>query len=283
MTIQKLLTTSYKKLKKAEIDSANLDAVILLYHVLRKPKAYLFTHPEKLLTSKQIENYNKLIQRRLKHEPIAYLTGHKEFYGFDFLVNKNVMIPRPETELLIDQVIKTGNKIFNIVDVGTGSGCVSVTLAKKLSRAKILTTDISKKALALAKKNAAKHQVSKKINFYQGNLLEPVKNQKIDLLVANLPYLSKKEYLHSPFARELSFEPTAALTDRADGLSLFQEIFDQLGSFSTLKKSLKYLALEIGYEQAADIKKLVKKVFPKATMTIIKDFCGFDRVLIAKI
>lgn len=284
MTIKQLLQFSSPKLKQKKILSADLDTVILLYQVLKKPKSFLFTHPENQLSKIQIKKFNNLLKRRLKHEPIAYIIGHKEFLGFDFIVNKNVMIPRPETEMLVEEVIQAiGSRQLAVVDIGTGSGCIAVSLAKFLPQATIYATEISKPALKLAKVNAQKNKVSNKMKFYQGNLLAPIKNKKINILVANLPYISKKEYNSSPFKRELSYEPQIALTDNQDGLTIFRNLFAQIDSYKIIKKSLQYIFLEIGYNQTEQIEKICKTVYPRAKIIIKKDLCGFDRVCIVKI
>ncbi|MEK7653389.1 MAG: HemK/PrmC family methyltransferase, partial [Patescibacteria group bacterium] len=196
MTINKTLQTATKKLKRAKMPSAELDAEVLLSCAVKKPKEFLFTHPEYQLNKKQEQKFNRFISCRAKGEPVAYLIGHKEFFGLDFVVNKNVLIPRPETELLVEEVInfvkKTiSHKPYAIYDVGTGSGNIAIALAKNLPRAKIIATEKSAKALIMAKKNTRLNKV--KIDFYRGDLLTPVKNKKIDVVVANLPYLPSKK------------------------------------------------------------------------------------------
>lgn len=199
MTIKQALIEATKKLKSA------LDADILLSHAIDKSKEYLYTYPEKNLTKKQTEKYNRLIKKRIKKIPVAYLTNHKEFFNLDFYVDKNVLIPRPLTESLVEEVIKEAkNKKINIADIGTGSGCIAIALKKHLPQATVYATDISIAALNVAKKNAKKHRV--KIKFFQGDLLAPLSNKKIDIIVANLPYLTK-----SQIKNELKYEPKTAL------------------------------------------------------------------------
>jgi len=176
-----------------------------------------------------------LIDRRTKKEPVAYLMGSKEFYGLKFLVNKNVLIPRPLSETLIDKTltiinkgkISTSNRRTIICDIGTGSGCLIITLAKKLKELKIiekfelLAIDISGRALLVARKNAQLHQVAKYIVFLKGDLLNPLKNKPIDLIITNLPYLNETDIAQEPSVR---FEPKKALLDKNQYQKLFQQV-----------------------------------------------------------
>ena len=237
MNIQQALVSGTEKLKSAKIISASLDAEILLSWTLNKPKSYLFTYPEKKLTQAQLAKFEKYISRRSKNEHVAYLTSHKEFYGLDFLVNKNVLIPRPETELLVEEVLKN-KKIKRLADIGTGSGCIAIALAKNNPELKIYAADISAKALIIARKNAKKYKL-KNIIFKKGNLLEPIKNIKLDAVVANLPYLSKKIYKKN--YHNLKFEPKNAMLAGKDGLDYYRKLFEQI-------KKLKYKPKYIFYE-----------------------------------
>jgi len=245
MTIEQVLSEATVKLEKKKIPSADLDAEVLLSHVLKKPREYLFTHSDKPLSTYQLKNLRTLISSRLRHEPVAYLTGHKEFYGLDFIVNKKVLIPRPETESLVETVIKqvkrnTKNETPKtvIADIGTGSGCIAVALKKNLPQIKVIATDKSATALKVARRNAKKHQV--KIQFKQGNLLEPVKNLKIDIIVANLPYL--KDNLDYPDRKVIKYEPALALKGGPDGLKIYRQFYQQL---QQLKNKPKLVYLEM--------------------------------------
>ncbi|OGF21082.1 protein-(glutamine-N5) methyltransferase, release factor-specific [Candidatus Falkowbacteria bacterium RIFOXYB2_FULL_38_15] len=251
-----------------------LDAEILLSFVIKKSKEFLYTYPEHKLTIGQIKNFKNLVNRRTKDEPVAYLTNHKEFYGLNFYVNKNVLIPRPETETLVEEIIENNkNKKITIADIGTGSGCIAITLAKFLPKAKIHATDICKKALNVASKNAETHNV--KINFIQGDLLEPLKNKKIDIVVANLPYGWKEwKNISSAETSGLNFEPQKALFTEENGLYLYRKLFEQIQLPVTLY-------LEFDPRQKKDLQKIIKKYLPKYKIKIKKDLAGRDRVLIA--
>jgi len=271
MTIKQALTWVNRILRK--IDSQFIEGSILLSFCLGKDKEYLYTHPEQRLTETQLKNYKKLIARRLKKEPIAYLIKQKEFYGLNFYVNKNVLIPRPETELIIDEVLKTitnNQKPITIADIGTGSGCIAVTLAKLLAKAKITAVDISPSALKIAKKNAKKHNVFKKIKFLQGDLIKPLKNQRFDLIIANLPYLTKKELTNVPY------EPKPALNGGKDGLFYIKKFLSQVKNNI---KPTSIIYLEISPPQVNKIKNLVKKYLPRKKITFIKDLNKRDRIV----
>lgn len=293
MIINQALGWATKKLQAKKITTASLDAEVLLSFILKKSKEFLYTFPKKVLTLRQAQELKLLVSRRAKFEPVAYLTNHKEFYGLDFMVNKNVFIPRPETELLVEEVlsylanrqsqITKSDKHLAICDVGTGSGCIAITLAKNLPQATIYATDISKKALKVAKKNAKKHQV--KINFFQGNLLQPLDNKRIDIIVANLPYLSKEVYpQYAPLG--IKYEPKKALISslkEIDELAIYKKFFQQINSYPKILRVLKKIIIEIHYSQLSWAKKLIKKYLPKTVIEVKKDLTGFHRVLLIKL
>ncbi len=274
MNIQQNLINSTKVIK-THSPSARLDAEVLLCFVLNKSKEYLYTHPEYELTIKQQTTFTKLINKRKTGWPVAYLTGHKEFYGLDFIVTPKVLIPRPETETLVTMVIqycKEQKFLFpslTIADIGTGSGAIAIALAKNLSTAKIYATDYSPAALTIAKKNAKLNQT--KITFLTGNLIKPILNKKIDLLVANLPYLPTKKNFH------LAHEPRLALYSGADGLKHYRLFFQQL-------TKMKYLPLAIfiehGPKQFPSLKKIILSHFPHATITT--NSCGVTSIQLSK-
>ncbi|MDP2789542.1 MAG: peptide chain release factor N(5)-glutamine methyltransferase [bacterium] len=197
----------------------------LLVHVLRKPLSFLIAYPDTILTPVQLQKFRGLVVKRRHGVPFAYLTGHQGFYGLDFMVTKDVLIPRPETEQLIDWVLAhTDRKAPSIIiDVGTGSGCIAVTLAKYLPTAKIIASDVSEKALEVARKNTRTHKVSTRIQFRHGSLLSVLKpNELPDLVVANLPYLAK------PQLKNVPHEPKLALHGGTRGLELVEKIVAQV-------------------------------------------------------
>jgi release factor glutamine methyltransferase len=286
MRIKQALSLSTKKFLKFSTSPA-LDAEVLFSFVLKKEKAYLYSSPEKNLTKKQAKKFKSLVIQRTKGMPIAYLAGRKEFLGLEFLINRNVLIPRPETETLVEIILKQikNKKDLNILDVGTGSGCIIVSLAKKLfahSRElenRYLASDISHKAIGVAKKNAKKHKA--KILFKSGDLLDPWKKEKIHVLIANLPYGWKqwKNNL-STDTIGLKFEPQEALFTSNRGLFLIKKIIKQVAE----KKQKPFLIfLEFDPRQAKQIKNLTKKYLPDFLTNIFMDLAGRQRfVLLAQ-
>ena len=292
MPISQVILKACQKLQKFNLSSAFLDAELLLSFVLRKPREYVLAHPEIKLTKKQILKFYKLIAQRAKNIPLAYLTGVKEFYGREFYVDKRVLVPRPETETLIEQVKSEKLKMKSdaiIVDIGTGSGCIIITLAKelenlksKISNLKFLATDVSLGALAVAKKNARLHGVADKIKFMRGNLLEPIlKNRTLVtynlLFVANLPYLMPTQIKNLP---TIKHEPLLALSAGKDGLKYYRQLANQLQQFNIKYPNISIsLFCEIDPEQS----KAIKKIFSLAkSMEIKKDLAGRNRLFIAR-
>ncbi|MFH1362029.1 MAG: peptide chain release factor N(5)-glutamine methyltransferase, partial [bacterium] len=253
------------------------EAEILLCHVLKTPRSKLFSHPERKLTRAEQKLYDELLDRRKKHEPIAYIVQNQPFMSLDFYVNPNVLIPRPETELLVEQAINsliphTSYPTPIIADIGTGSGCIAITLAKYLPKAKIIAIDSSKEALKIAERNAKTHRVIKQIEFRLGNLLKPLK-EKVDLIISNPPYIPRAEIEKlDPDVKD--FEPRAALDGGVDGLDYIRKLISQ--SPSPLKPHTSSLLLEIGYNQGAKAKELAKHY---AKVEVIKDLSGHDRIL----
>ncbi|MBX4187141.1 MAG: peptide chain release factor N(5)-glutamine methyltransferase [Candidatus Doudnabacteria bacterium] len=267
MTIHDLINLGIKKLSTISTSPA-LDSEVLLSHVLDKTKEYLLTNPNKMVDPKLEKKFLTLLSRRLLGWPVAYMAKSKEFYKHKFYVDKRVLIPRPETEGLIELVLKyVKNKPQRILDIGTGSGNIIISLAKALGkRFNYFASDISPKAIAVAKKNAKLHQV--KIKFADGNLLEPWGKQKFDVIVANLPYLAKL------VDQSTKFEPIGALVAAKRGLKLYEELFKQI-SFRQLSPSA--IFLEIGRDQGLAIKKLAQKILPAYEAKVYKDLSGRNR------
>lgn len=284
MDIKKSLQEAILKLKQKKIISASLDAEILLSETIGQPKEFLYTHPEYSLKKSEEKKFKDFIRRRTLGEPVSYILGRKEFFGLEFKVKKNTLIPRPETEILVEKVIEFIKisdfdfRISNFIcDIGTGSGAIAIALAKNLPRAKIIATDISAAALKIARTNATKHKV--KIKFIQSNLLEKIKKEKIDIIAANLPYLNKNK-MTAAEKRGLKFEPPSALYAGQSGLALYQKLFQQI---TRLKCQPRIIFCEIGHDQLAKAKALALKYFSKAELSAKADYSGFDRLLIIKL
>jgi len=280
---------------------AHLDAELIIAHILKKPREFVLTHPEYVETrsNASVLKIKKLINLRAKNVPFAYLTGQKEFYGWDFVVNKNVLIPRPETEALVDKVTeeirKLKNKKIILIDVGTGSGCIPIAILKnfemeKLRNLETFAIDISNQALTVAKANAKKHGV--KIKFLQGDLLSPIPpllkggrgdigQQKFQIIItANLPYLTPLQLKSEP---SIKHEPKLALVAGKDGLKYYRQLLKQIKTLVTSYQLLVTLFLEIDPQQSNNIKKLIKQHLPHAKITIHQDLSEKDRVVEIKI
>lgn len=278
MTIQKTLISAVNKFKSKEATSAHLDVEILMSHVLKKPKSYIHTHIEKQLTSNQATKFNSLVNKRQRGTPIAYLTGNQEFYGLKFSISKDVLIPRPDTEILVEETIKearfikqskNGDKII-IADIGTGSGCIAIALAKYLPFAKIIATDISPKIISLAKKNAKQHKVLKCIKFIAGDLLKPLKKTVPDIIVANLPYLTKNELPN------VKHEPQQALYGGKMGMELIERLIMQ-GSAKKFSKTTFLLEISPNQKKVTDY--LVERHFQNKIVLFTRDLGGRERVV----
>lgn len=284
MDVKTVANNSIIKLKKYDIKLPHLEAEILLSFILEKPREFILAHPEFILTSAQTKKIEKLIQQRCKGIPIAYLIGYKEFYGFNFLANKNVLIPRPESELIIEEILKLNpNNISSIIDVGTGSGCLVITLAKLLDKKiKYLGIDISQQALITAKKNAAINKITN-IKFIKGDLLEPIIDKKNELLkpkliiIANLPYLTEKQIKKSASIKK---EPRLALDGGQDGLDYYRKLLEQI---KKIKIKQAFILLEIDPTQKNKISSLIKNDLPQADFAIKKDLKGHSRLVILEL
>lgn len=271
-----------------------LETELLLSYLLKKPREFLITHPETKIRPTIYKRFKLLEAKRQNNWPIAYLTGYKEFYGFDFKVSPAVLIPRPETELLVDKIINflTNNRTVLkpiIVDLGTGSGGIIITVAKELKRlmpsvynqSEFIAVDISAVALKIAKINADKHKLTRKIKFYRGDLLIPLKfpqrnlNQSELIITANLPYLTPTQIIRSP---SISREPRLALDGGRRGLKYYQALLSQLAD---LPADLKFrVYCEIDDSQATTISALSKKYLPRALTSITRDLSGKQRLFI---
>ncbi len=267
------------------------DAEFLLAHVLTKPREFVIAHPEYKVNFFDTWRYKKCVQQRNQHIPLAYITEHKEFFGLDFLVDRSTLIPRPETELMVEEIIATiknnFQKEFLFIDVGTGSGCIPITVLQNTShknsdiKIRAAASDISKQALAVAQKNSKIYHTD--IQFFQGSLLEPFEKknffptEKTLVLSANLPYLTQEQ-----FDEEISIqkEPYTALVADEAGLSLYRKLLEQLKQLQQ-KNSLPtcILFFEIDPSQTSKLVSHITHNFPKATIEVKQDLRKQDRVV----
>ena len=282
-TIHQALEQATAYLTQADQDNARLDAQVLLSHTLHTERSFLYAYPEQVLTSEQEQIYRTLIERRSQGEPIVYLTGHKEFYGLDFLVDKRVLIPRSETELLVEAALDACRKMFDagqtpiVADIGTGSGAIPVTLAVlELRLPYLYACDISTDALEVAYLNCQRHHVEDRVRLLQGDLLAPLP-EPVDLVTANLPYVGTDELEELPLDVR-AYEPHLALFSGPLGLDLMLRFFQELQHSQKLKAGA-ILLLEIGYLQHEALTSILQETWPQAILTFIKDFAGWNRVL----
>jgi release factor glutamine methyltransferase len=270
--------------KKNNIQDPANEAGVLLCHMLQIDKSRLFAQPETELTVIQIEDMEKIVQRRLSGEPAAYIIRNKEFYGIDLYVDSRVLIPRPETEILIEEAVKFAREYVAgrqnsrhpllIADVGTGSGAIAIALAVNLPRSIIYATDISAKALEVAAINVERLGLQDRITLLRGNLLEPL-NQKMDMIVANLPYIAETEigFLQAEVA---GHEPCIALKGGISGAEVIHSLISQTGDKIAAGGTV---LIEIGAGQEQEITKIVHDCMPGSEIQIIKDLSGISRVV----
>jgi release factor glutamine methyltransferase len=267
-------------LAAAGCDTPGLDAEVLLAYVLGQDRAWLYTHPEYVLPPSHVDAYRSLVSRRARREPVGYLTGRKEFYGLDFVVNSDVLIPRPETEHLVQRAIEwaaASSSLLVIADVGTGSGAIAVTLAVHLPRAHVVASDTSLPALAVARHNAVRHGVADRVHPLQADLLASLKGP-LNLIVANPPYLSQAELAVAP-PEVACWEPRAALHGGPDGTAVIRRLLDMA---STRLSSDAALILEIGADQGSQVADLAHSYFPGAEVQIASDYARRDRLLVVQ-
>lgn len=274
MNIQEAWAYGRSQLTQVSI-TPDLDARLLLEHVLQANHSFLIAHSDEILTDPQTKQYRQLIRRAKQKEPVPYLTGTAAFYGFDFQVSSAVLIPRPETEQLVELALSWAKlkERLQIVDVGTGSGCIAVSLSAHLPQALVSAVDVSAEALAVAQKNAA-HYVPGRVQFYEGSLLEPIRF-RVDLIVANLPYIARHEWTLVDDGVKW-YEPTVALAGGSDGLDLISEMLQQ--STSRLRSGGMIL-MEVGWQQGQAVERLARLHYPYADVVLIADYAGHDRIV----
>ncbi|HLH60238.1 MAG TPA: peptide chain release factor N(5)-glutamine methyltransferase [Ktedonobacteraceae bacterium] len=268
---------------EAEDRLARLDAQLLLSHVLNVERSLLFAYPQDKLSHEQEQQFLALIGRRKKGEPVAYLIGHQEFYGLDFLVDKRVLIPRPETELLVEQALQVcrsmlaGGRTPIVADIGTGSGAIPVAIAvEEPGLPYLYASDISQDALAVASLNCRRHHVEDRVRLLYGDLLTPLP-EPVDVVIANLPYVGTEE-IGTLQADVRDYEPQLALFSGPEGLDLLRRFMAEAQQSNKLKHGA-VLLLEIGYRQREPLARLLEELWPQARVTFRKDFANWDRVL----
>ncbi|MFA5927547.1 MAG: peptide chain release factor N(5)-glutamine methyltransferase [Patescibacteria group bacterium] len=320
LSIGTILKRASKELSNQGVETPDLDARVLLEAAISKDAPFIFSHPQMPMTNADYSRFRRYIRRRKTGEPVAYILGHKEFYGLDFIVNKNVLIPRPETELLVETALDRiknyesrinekrqetnshkliiHNSKFIILDVGTGSGCIAVSIAKSLSTlhsllsTNIYATDISSRALTVAKKNAEKHGVKGSISFYNSDLLSNKRlPRKFDLVIANLPYVPQthqeiailsmaegpdKVGVNSRRKSPIDFEPQEAIFAGENGTTIIKrflsEVRDRINPGGII-------LAELDPRNATELFNTAKQIFSDRKVDLHKDLASLDRFL----
>jgi len=287
-TIRNSLKLAIEILKKSEIEFPEINADTLLAYVLSCDRTKLYTNPDDVIDDADFVRYKEIINRRSHHVPLQYITQRVEFMSLDFAVDERVLIPRPETEILVETVLNKAqsndfsDKSIIILEIGTGSGNIAVSLAKYLSTAKVYTSDISLDALSLAKENIQRHEVADKVHLLHGDFFDVfskyAEKERIDFIVSNPPYLSESEWSElEPEVKD--HEPLQALVGGEDGLSFYRRIIKD--AIDWLKPG-GHLVVETGETQANSIIKLMQNRLHYCDIEIIKDLQGIERIISAK-
>ena len=281
MTIRDILRQAAARISETGSNEAALEAELLLMHATGMDRTHLYQRLEGGLTPVQVEAFQEYVQRRLAHEPVPYITGHKEFFALDFEVTPAALIPRPESEMLVELVLlfaQERGEATTIADIGTGSGAIAVSLAHALPGSRVIATDVSAEALDLARRNAERHGVANRIDFRHGDVLAPLDGQ-VDVIVTNLPYVRTDEWRALP--PELAeHEPRVAFDGGPDGLTLIRRLLRDAPS--RLRPGGALFA-EISYEQGEAVLALVEEAFPGASSESRKDLANLDRVLVVRL
>lgn len=279
MNIKQVLRDNITLLKQNNIEEANLKAKILLCYTLNVRKEYLIIHDEQEIIQDDIKRYNEYIQRIIRNEPIQYITKNQEFMGLDFFVDNNVLIPRQDTEVLVEEVITIlkENKKAKVLDLCTGSGAIGISIAKNIENVKLVLSDISSKALEVARKNCIKNEIDfNNVEILESNLFNNIQN-KFDLIVSNPPYI--RTDVIQTLEKQVQQEPKIALDGGIDGLEIYREIIENAYNYL---ENRGYLCLEIGYDQKTEVIELIKKTNKYENIYSKKDLNDNDRVIICR-
>ena len=278
MTIKQAITKGMIMLKSNNVESPKLKARLLLQYVLDKPRQYIIVYDNKEIDKQQQWQYFVNIEKLTKGVPLQHITHRQEFMKMDFFVDENVLIPRPDTEILVEEVIKIAQKYNSprILDLCTGSGAIAISLKKFVPNADITAVDISEKALEIAQKNAEKLEA--KINFVKSDLFDKLDNKKFDIIVSNPPYIRKDEI--KKLSEEVQKEPKIALDGGEDGLDFYRIITEQAINYL---KTGSLLCFEIGYNQKNDVIKIIEDKQNYKNTYCKKDLYGNDRIIITQV
>ena len=279
MNIKQALEEARNILKSNNFEDSNIIAKELLSYVLKKDKVYLTINSDTALTDTEYAEFTKYIEQIIDGKPLQYITQKQEFMGIDFFVNEDVLIPQPDTEILVETVLdickKYDKQSLRILDLCTGSGAIAISLSKILNT-QVFASDVSIKALKVAEKNNVMNNT--KVEFIESNLFEKINGEKFDIIVSNPPYIKNEEI--KSLSKQVQNEPYIALAGGEDGLDFYRKIIDE--AYKYINKN-GYLCLEIGYDQKEDLIKLIKQNENYEYENCIKDLSNNDRCIIAKI
>ena len=277
MNIKELIIYGTQKIKEQEIENANLQAKLLLSHLLNQTKEYLIINQEKEIEEKIENEFKENIEKLIKGYPIQYIIKKQEFMKLNFYVDENVLIPQPDTEILVEEVLNICKDLKNvkILDMCTGSGAIAISLSKYIKDSIVTATDISEKALEVAEKNAKANEVE--INFFKSDMFKELTNMNFDVIVSNPPYIENNVILN--LSEQVKHEPYIALAGGEDGLDFYRILAEN--SYNYLNND-GYLCLEIGYNQKQSVITLLKNTNKYEDIHCIKDLANLDRVIIAK-
>ena len=279
-TIQKILNWTEGFFKDRQIDTPRLDAEILLAHVIKMERFYLYVNFDQVLKPEQLAQYRELITKRVQRVPVAYLVGSKAFMSLNFKVNRDVLIPRPDTETLVNYATEKLRKMsgeLKVADIGTGSGAIGISILRFVKNSIVSAVDISEKAIEIATTNADLNKVTDRIKFYTGDLLKPLTGQKFKAVLSNPPYIPNKvvKTLQPEVAQ---YEPKLALEGGEDGLDFYRRLVKDAPDFI---EEGGFLAVEIGINQAAAVKNLIESDGRLKDIESRKDLAGIERVIAA--
>lgn len=280
--------TTYEALTRASsfLEENNREKEVaryLLQHVLKKNYSELMMAMYEEISQEAFQTFWAYVEEHATGRPFQYIIGQETFYGRDFIVNENVLIPRPETEELIEDVKKRAlklfdiNKVIQVADIGTGSGAIAISIKKEMPNTIVTATDISTEALQVAMKNA--QRLDAEVQFEQGDLLAPIANQKWDIILSNPPYIGQQE-AESLSDTVIEYEPHLALFAEEDGLQLYRKMAEQLPTMMNIPS---LIGFEIGYEQGTAVQKMLQKAFPNATVEVVKDINKKNRFVFCTI
>lgn len=276
MTAQTALNLATRSL--AKLDQPSGEAVLLLAHACKLSPTAIIAHPERVLRLSEQLHFRWYLIRRARGQPLAYITGEREFYGHTFKVTRHTLIPRPDTETIIDEALAVIDKfkLNQMLDIGTGSGCIAISLALSNPKINVIATDTSAHALRTARLNVKRYKLENRIRLVKGHLLDPLQQGQLSrssLLVANLPYLSSTE-----ISAELKFEPSAALIASEGGLGLYRELLVQIHSLNS-KFCPQHILFEAHPPTINGLSNIAKNIFPDCQIQIISDLANKPRIL----